>query len=360
MTLVWIVLGVIFFAPFVTVGKVGYGIIRARILYMHYVVRIFLESPLFQVPRTKPDDSADDFRIKTEDGLSLAAIWIPPRAPIKGVILFGIEFGSNRWSCLHYCQDLLDAGYAVFAFEPRNQGESDSIPSYKPLHWVTGFEVLDAKAALHYLSHRPEVLKLGGFGIFGISRGGSALMFAAGEIPMVKCIVTDGIYATYSLMIPYIRQWINIYVKDNGWIYDHLPNWTWGLIAKSAIHQVEASHKLTIPYLENHLASYRDKPFLLIHGGDDRYIKPLVAERIFYLAGGKRSKGTPEHHEIWIIDKAKHNEGIQKEPIEYPARIRRFFDRYLAAGAHANNGQTAPDSKLSKTNKDLGHALSSS
>ncbi len=361
-TLAWIVLGVVFLAPFATVAKVSYGIIRARIFYIHYVVRIFLESPLFQVPRSKPDETAEDFRIKTADGLSLAAIWIPPRSPLKGVILFGIEFGSNRWSCLHYCQNLLDAGFAVFAFEPRNQGESDFIDGYKPLHWVTGHEVIDARAALDYVSKRPEVIKLGGFGIFGISRGGSALMFAAGENPLVKCVVTDGIYATYSLMVPYIRQWINIYIKDNAWIHDYLPDWVCGWFAHAALREVEATHKLTIPFLESHLHTYKSKPLLMIHGADDRYIKPLVAEKMFQIAGGGKKGKNPDHHEIWIIEKAKHNEGIQKEPIEYPDRVRRFFDRYLVSDSitPVQSSQTSEESSSSKQIRDHGHAVSAS
>ena len=41
------------------------------------------------------------------------------------MILFGLEFGSNRWSCQPYCEHLLAAGYDVFAFETRSQGDSE-------------------------------------------------------------------------------------------------------------------------------------------------------------------------------------------------------------------------------------------
>ena len=37
----------------------------------------------------------------------------------------------NRWSCRQYCQALIDAGYDVFAVEPRNQGDSDRDPNYE-------------------------------------------------------------------------------------------------------------------------------------------------------------------------------------------------------------------------------------
>ncbi len=337
-TLVWIVLGTVFIAPVALSVRVTYSIIRARILYIPMVVRIFLESPLFMVPKAQPDAQAEDLQITTGDGLKLAACWIPPRAPLKGVILFGIEFGSNRWSCLHYCQSLLDAGYAIFAYEPRNQGESEALPKYSPLHWVTGYEVMDARAAMNYVASRPETIKMGGFGVFGISRGGSALLFLSGDNPQVQCIVTDGIYPTYSLMLPYIRQWISIYVKENSWAHDYLPDSVCGWFALGALKQVENEYKIQIPYLENEMGKLKKKPFLMIHGAEDRYIKPEVAKKMFDISNGGKRAPVPVHHEFWLIDKAKHNEGIQREPELYPTRVRGFFDRYLA---HAES-QTNP------------------
>ena len=67
--------------------------------------------------------------------------YLKGEGPRRGVILFGLEFGSNRWSCRPYCEHLLAAGYDVFAFETRGQGDSDCPPGYEPLQWVTDFEV---------------------------------------------------------------------------------------------------------------------------------------------------------------------------------------------------------------------------
>lgn len=329
-TLVWIVLGTVFVAPVALAIRVTYSIIRARILYIPMVVRIFLESPLFMVPKAQPDPKAEDLHITTSDGMKLAACWIPPRSPLKGVILFGIEFGSNRWSCLHYCQSLLDAGYAIFSYDPRNQGDSEAMPGYNPLHWVTGYEVMDARAAMNYVASRPETIKMGGFGVFGISRGGSALLFLSGDNPQVKSIVTDGIYPTYSLMLPYIRQWISIYVKENTWAHDYLPDSVCGWFALGALREVENEFKIQIPYLESEMGKMKKQPLLMIHGAEDRYIKPEVAKKMFDISNGGKKAPVPAYHEFWLIDKAKHNEGIQREPELYATRVRGFFDRYLA------------------------------
>src|SRR3954463_6617140 len=87
--------------------------------YLDYMVRIFQEKPLFIIPRGQPVPEAEDVRIPTSDGLTLAGCYLKAKGPRRGVILFGLEFGSNRWSCVQYCDHLLEAGYDVFAFEPR-------------------------------------------------------------------------------------------------------------------------------------------------------------------------------------------------------------------------------------------------
>ena len=90
---------------------------------------MFVEKPLFIIPRGEPDPAAEDVRFPTADGLALQGAYLKtPAAARKGVILFGIEYGSDRWSCRSYCDPLLAAGYDVFAYEPRNQGKSDADP----------------------------------------------------------------------------------------------------------------------------------------------------------------------------------------------------------------------------------------
>src|SRR5262245_6425460 len=163
--------------------------------YLHLVDRIFPEKPLFIVPRGQPAAEAEDVRFPTADGLMLAGCYFKTPRRRRGVILFGLEFGSNRWSCRQYCEHLIRAGFDVFAYEPRNQGDSGTMPGYEPLQWLTDHEVRDAEAALAYLKGRPDA-DPGGVGLFGISKGGSAGLFAAAADPYVRCCVTDGAFAT--------------------------------------------------------------------------------------------------------------------------------------------------------------------
>src|SRR5437762_1954014 len=107
-----------------------------RIRYLSILVRIFQEKPLFIIPRGQPAPEAEDVPFKTADGLTLRGCYLKAQGTRRGVVLFGVEFGSNRWSCLQYCQGLIEAGYDVFSFELRNQGGSDLLPGYEPLHCV--------------------------------------------------------------------------------------------------------------------------------------------------------------------------------------------------------------------------------
>ena len=154
----WFWLGV----AILTVPPVAYGLVMAALYlyvrwkYMGFLTRIFQEKPLFVVPRGEPRPDAEDVTVPRPTGWrSAAATSAPPRRSAAGVILFGLEFGSNRWACRQYCQKLIDAGYDVFAVEPRNQGESDQDPNYEPLQWVTDRDVADMRAAVTYLLAPP-------------------------------------------------------------------------------------------------------------------------------------------------------------------------------------------------------------
>src|SRR5262245_17298883 len=75
---------------------------RVVILYLPRVARIFQEKPLFIVPRGQPRDDAEVVRFKTRDGLTLNGCYFKAKGPRRGVIVFGLEFGSNCWSAWQY------------------------------------------------------------------------------------------------------------------------------------------------------------------------------------------------------------------------------------------------------------------
>jgi pimeloyl-ACP methyl ester carboxylesterase len=288
--------------------------------YLHLVQRIFEERPLFVIPRGQPLPEAEEVRFSTRDGLQLAGCYWAASGRRRGVILFGLEFGSNRWSCRPYCLHLVEQGFDVFAFESRNQGDSDRQEGYEPLQWVTEYEVRDAEAALAYLKGRPDADPRG-VGFFGISKGGGAGLLAAARDPYVRCCVTDGVFATYSTLVPYMRHWFRIY-NNQYFIQGLLPSWYFGLIGLVALRNISRDRRCRFPHLEPAVAQLAPRPLLMIHGEGDNYIKPAMARAVFRRACGPK--------EFWLVPGAKHNQGLQLAGDEYRRRVLEFFEHHLA------------------------------
>lgn len=327
MVLFWIGLGIFLSLPLTILSWLVSMYVYLRIKYISRVVRIFGEKPLFVIPRGQPLPEAEQVRFPTSDGLMLFGCYLKARRPEgsegrrKGVILFGLEFGSNCWSCWSYCEHLVEAGFDVFAFESRNQGSSDTQTGYEPLQWVTDYEVRDTEAALAYLKSRPDADPRG-VGLFGISKGAGAGLIAASRDPYVRCCVTDGVFATFTTLVPYMRTWFRIYNNHHN-LQTLLPSWYYGLIGMVALRQTERARHCRFPYLEKVLPALAPRPWLMIHGGDDTYIKPEMAESLFRCA--------QEPKEYWLIEKAKHNQALQVAGVDYRRRVLEFFERHLAS-----------------------------
>jgi alpha-beta hydrolase superfamily lysophospholipase len=300
--------------------------------YLPHVVRIFQEKPLFIIPVGQPLADIETVRFPTTGGLTLCGCYLPASAPRRGVILFGIEFGSNRWSSVPYCEFLRERGFDIFAFEVRGQGESDIQPGYEPLQWVTDYEVEDFRAALAYMKSRPDADPRG-VGLFGISKGGTAGLMAAADDPYIRCAVVDGIFASHTTMVPYMQKWIVIYCRIPG-ITQLFPDWYYRLAARKALGQIERQRQCHFPHLENLIQQFAPRPLLQIHGGGDTYIKPEMARALFDRAG--------EPKEYWLVDGAKHNQAFQLVTDEYKQRVLCFFEQNLAIASPAmvpsNNG----------------------
>jgi predicted alpha/beta hydrolase len=319
--LFWLGLGLACSVPVALCAWLTWQHFYLRRRYLHVVERIFQEKPLFVIPRGQPVPGAEEVRFPTADGLHLSGCYWSTGRPRRGVILFGLEFGSARWSCRPYCQHLVDNGFDVFAFESRNQGTSDSLAGYEPLQWVTDYEVRDAEAALAYLKGRPDADPRG-VGFFGISKGGGAGLFAAARDPSVRCFVTDGVFATYTTLVPYMRHWFRIYSPHHT-VQDLLPSWYFGLIGLVALRNTARARGCRFPHLEAVMPRLAPRPLLMIHGEDDTYIKPYMARALFRCARAPK--------EFWLVPGAKHNQGLQVAGDEYRRRVLEFFEQHLAA-----------------------------
>jgi pimeloyl-ACP methyl ester carboxylesterase len=307
--------------------------------YVHVITRIFEEKPLFIIPRGEKTDAAEDVRITTGDGRTLRGCYLKTSTDDrKGVILFGLEFGSDRWSAQTYCEKLVAAGYDVFAYEPRNQGDSDKDANYEPLQWVTDRDLADARAALKYLHYRPDADPFG-VGVFGVSKGGSLGLLLASEDRLVRCVATDGAFGTYTTMVPFIRKWVSIYIKRREWVRRNIPDWFYGGLAVAALGDVEKKRHVAFVSVEKAVRRMK-QPWLCVHGGGDTYIKPEMAETL--LSQAKRVKAK----ELWLVDGAKHNMALHVAGDAYHARLVAFFDQHLGGPSQARRATLNPPASL--------------
>jgi dipeptidyl aminopeptidase/acylaminoacyl peptidase len=317
----WTTLGIILLClPLVLVlAFIGYVYVVIKLKYCWQVERIFVEKPLFIIPRGEADPAVELVRFPTADGMTLQGVYFKtPVAMRKGVIVFGIEYGSDCWSCRSYCDPLLAAGYDIFAYEPRSQGKSDVIAGYEPLQWNTRYEISDARAALVYLKARPDADPKG-IGWFGVSKGANAGLAVASKDPAVRCVVTDGAFGVLSVIVPYMRHWSSIY-NQNHLVQGLMPAWFYAHIALIGIRRVEKSRKVRFFHLERRVRRIR-QPLLMIHGEADSYIKVVMARALFDAARGPK--------EFWAVPRARHNQSIAMAGEEYSRRVVAFFDQHL-------------------------------
>lgn len=300
--------------------------------YMPVLVRIFQEKPLFIIPFGQPVPDAEEVDLNTADGLTLKGCYLKCSGPRKGVVLFGPEFGASRWGCVPYCEFLLQNGYDVFSFEMRGQGQSQAQAGYEPLQWLTEYEIEDFQTALEHLKTRPDADPRG-VGFFGLSKGGSAGLWVAAHDPYIRCAVTDGAFSIISTMVPYMKQWIYIYSRVTAMV-KVIPHWYYVWVAHIGIGRISRIRNARYPILERVVHKIAPRPWLMIHGGKDNYIKPVMAEELFAFAG--------EPKEFWLVEKAKHNQAMQTAEGEYKRRVVEFFGRNLADKPAGREGVALP------------------
>src|SRR5262249_37669897 len=141
---------------------------------------------------------------------------------------------------------------------------------------------------------------------------------------------TDGIFGTYSTMLPYMHRWIRIYSRKR-WIQTILPWWFYGLVGRSGLRRIQRERHCNFPYLERAIARLAPRPLLMIHGGADTYIKPEMAQALFERAGQPK--------QFWLVEGAKHNQALHVAGAVYRQRVLDFFQTHFQG-----IGETVKDS----------------
>jgi uncharacterized protein len=304
----WVVLGVL--AVWVVLDLI------VRVSAVLAILPILERSPPFSVEPTAPSPTADAVTFKSGDGLTLrGSLHLPSEGAPRGVVIFCPELGGDHWSAGWYCRALQAAGFAILAFDFRNQGESDRLPHYMPIHWLTEYEVQDTKAAIDYVLARPDLAGLP-LGLFGISRGGSAALVAAAQSPEVRCVACEGVFSISTMSLHYTLRWSSLYFPS--WVMRLLPMWHIRTTLALARRVSQLRRHCHYVVLEDWLDRLGERPALMIVGGRDTYVLPEISETLFQRFPQANSRR-------WLVKTAKHNMAREVDPEEFDRRIVDFF-----------------------------------
>jgi len=319
----WGVLGVV----------VGLAVIDlvVRGLAVHSILPILERSPPFSVEPTPPCPKAESITIRSSDGLTLrGSLHAPTEGKPRGLVIFCPELGGDHWSAAWYCHGLLAAGFAVLAFDFRNQGESDALPGYAPIHWLTEYEAEDTVSAIDYARQRADLRDLP-LGLIGISRGGSAALVAAARCPDVCCVACEGVFSIGGLSLHYTLRWASLYYP--AWLIRLIPIWHFRSTLALSRRISEWRRHCRYVVLEEWLPRLAGRPALMIVDGRDTYVLPEISDTLF-------QSFPQESSQRWLVDFAKHNMAREVDPAEFDRRIVEFFSQMVpAAGRSASHAK---------------------
>jgi uncharacterized protein len=295
------------------------AVLYLTIKYSPVIGRIFETQPLFMPLKVKPIDRGEPVEFGAIDGVGLRGTYLRARTEEQaGLIVYCHEYLSDRWSFHPYLDHLRDLGFSLFTFDFRNHGTSDLDPDYAPLQWTTEHEIHDLRGALTYLRTR-EDHDPAGFGLFGVSRGGTTALIAAAAENDVWGVITDGAFPTQGTMVSYMLRWAQIYVPS-AFLRGLIPMWLFGFLAWRGRLGTERSLNCRFPSVEAAVGRLGPRPWLMIHGGRDTYIGPEIARSLF-------DRGE-EPKELWLVPNAKHNRCRETAPETYAVRVLSFLERY--------------------------------
>ena len=319
-------LGMFFLIALIVVGL--FLIYPTLVLRKYIRIMINILDDVAPVPEngggeTLPLDG-EEVSFRATDGHRLEGVILSARSvdPPVGMIVFAHEFGSDRRSCLRYCQPLLDAGYDVFAFDFRGHGGSPAEAGYRPRQLASDRERADMLGAIAFIDSYLEMLQRPrDIGVFGLSRGAAAAILASVGIDGVKAIVTDGAFSNDTTMEFMIRRFATIFARIRVVAERHPPVF-WRFLRWLLFRACARKFGCRFPSIRRAIVRLGIKPLLLIHGEKDSIIPIGQSQDLYDLARGPK--------QLWIVPGAKHNQSVWTQPITYGRRLVRFFDEFVA------------------------------
>jgi uncharacterized protein len=238
----------------------------------------------------------ESIRFTTADGQSLSG-WLVPADDRKKAIVLLHGFTGNRKQMLARAQFFREQGYTALLYDARASGEStgDAVTfGYR--------ERADLIAAVKFLNDRGHEQ----IACLGVSQGGATILFAAEDLPAVKCVICESVYDD-------MRHAVDRRMRR----YTGMPGW---LGAPLMVSFAEQRLDLSIDDVKpaDHIAKL-PCPVLIISGAKDDRTWPEDTQRLFEAAR--------EPKELWMIDGARHEDLFRFAG--YEAKVQRFLQRHL-------------------------------
>lgn len=302
--------------------------IVAVLLFMEWAFRrfvspkirdIFENVPPFNVIPEPENPNAQRIEFTTKDGLLLRGSLLNADVPDPpGLVLFLPELHGSHWMARRYCEALLKQRYMVLSFDFRNQGESESMPGYVPIHWMTEFEMTDVEAALEFVESNEKLDSLP-LVAFGVSRGGVAALLTGCRYPRIRAVIADSAFGTMAMIRYFVDRFVQHVIPE--WLFALLPNWHVKITLKQGVHLSEAGRNCRYAHLEDEVKGVESANVLLISGARDSYVTPVIAGKLHEVIG--------KQAELWLAPGAKHNMSRAVQTEEYDRRIVAHLARCL-------------------------------
>jgi pimeloyl-ACP methyl ester carboxylesterase len=275
------------------------------------IADIFENQPPFDVAAAPVELMSECISIPTADGLTLAGgLMLPRFGQPRGLVLFFPELNGNHAMSATYCAALVDHGYALLGFDFRNQGNSDALPDYAPIHWITEYEMCDVAAVMEYVESHAQLATLP-LAAFGVSRGGVAALIAAGRYPRIRAVVADSAFSTMAMTRHFVDRFAPIMIPQ--WLYMSLPEIHIRSALRGSMRLSETRRNCRYVHIEHEWNPETQTPVLLISGMSDSYVRPDLARHLHRICGA--------HAELWLVPDAKHNKSRSTSPAEYDRRV---------------------------------------
>jgi dipeptidyl aminopeptidase/acylaminoacyl peptidase len=219
----------------------------------------------------------ESIHFTTNDGETLAGWFVPAEDRVKSIVLLHGKAG-NRKQMLPRARFFRKLGYSVLLYDARACGEStgDQIT-------FGYYEKGDVIAAVQFLKERGHR----NIACLGVSQGGATILFAAEELPDVKCVICESVYDD---MTHAVDRRLRRYTGMPGWLGA-------SLMVPFAEHRLHLSVNDVCPVDHVGKLAY---PLFVISGSKDDRAWPEDSRRLFDAAR--------EPKELWMVEGAGHED----------------------------------------------------